>query len=409
MYHCQFCKTKIKEPFLDLGNQPLCNKFIKNKSEFLREKKYPLAVMFCPNCKLVQLTCRLPTRIAFDKDFNYLTGANKDGKTYFNKLATKLYKKYKLTNGNFIVDIGSNDGTFLSDFKSLGITTVLGVDPARKPAKIANSKGIKTINKSFEESVDEIIKITNGKIHIITAFNVLAHTYDLNKFMRGIYKIMRHNKNATFISQSHYLPNLIRKFEYDTIYHEHSRYYSVTSLKNIFQKYNLYINTVFPVNFYGGSILVYSSLYKNPSRSVLKFISSEEKYSNLQIYQKFGLQVEVKRKKLISLLNKLKKQNMKIVGIGAPMKSTTLLNYCNIGTNILDYITEVNEFKIGTYSPGMHIKIVNDNNLQNNPPDAALILSWNISKTVISKLKKKGYTGKFIVPIPTPIIISAAL
>ena len=230
----------------------------------------------------------------------------------------------------------------------------------------------------------------------------MAHTYDINAFLSGIRKIMKYNKNAIFISQSHYLLNLIQKFEYDTIYHEHSRYYTVTALQNMFKKYNLYINSAFPVNFYGGSVLIYASTQNKISKSVNNFISIEKKYLNPKAYQNFGKKIKTKRNQLMNLLYTLKIKNLRIAGIGAPMKSTTLLNYCKIGPDILDYITEVNELKIGTYSPGMHIPIVNDEELKRSPPDFALILSWNISKTVIKKIKKEGYTGKFIIPIPNP-------
>lgn len=407
MIKCQSCGYAGLRTIVDLGKQPMCNRFLNKKSDFRKEKSYPLELVYCPNCNLVQLSYILPTSVTFDKNFNYLTATNPEITRYFNRLGNELRGKFRLSKDDYVVDIGSNDGTALVPFRKRGIG-VLGVDPAPKPAAIANEKGIRTIVDSFENSVERIIKITGGRIKLITAYNVLAHTHDINEFLDGIRDILKLNKDAVFVSQSHYFVNLVDNCEFDTIYHEHARYYTVTSLKNMFARHGLYIYRAERAKFYGGSILVYAGIRKPNAtelKNISKVISFEKKYTSKQAYARFAKAVEKKRRMLREILIDMKTDGLRVVGIGAPMKSSTLLNYCDIDNTMLDYLTEVNRLKIGTYSPGVHIRVNDEKVIARDNPDAALILSWNLSGAIIKNMRKKGFRGKFIVPLPMPKVI----
>lgn len=181
MANCQNCKSKCI-PILDLGNQPICNRFLKSKSEFRKEKRYPLVLVFCPACSLVQLSVSLPTSIIFNKDFNYLSSSSKDVVTHYTSIAEDLTKKFRLRKGDFVVDVGSNDGVSLKPLKEKGIS-IIGVEPAPKPAEIANEQGILTLVEEFENAVDKVIKISHGKIKVISAFDVIAHTGSIHRFL----------------------------------------------------------------------------------------------------------------------------------------------------------------------------------------------------------------------------------
>ena len=406
-YKCESCLLDTGIKFLDLGNQPICNKFLNSLEEVKKERKYPLEVMFCTNCKLVQLISLPPAEEVFGSDFNYLSGATLERKKYFNEVAIDIITKFELHASDFVLDIGSNDGTLLLPFKEHGIG-VLGVDPAPKACEVANSLGIKTINSRFEDGIDRILIETKDKLKIITAFNVIAHTGTIHNFLLGIEKLLAHNKNATFIVVVPYLPRLIENCEYDTIYHEHARYYTITSMQNLFRMHNLFIYDAKETALYGGSIIVYAKAYNTEQSTNLKqLIKNEEKFNDIKIYEAFRENVFNNSKKLHNLIETMKNDGKKIVGVGAPMKSSTLLNYCKINDQLLEYITEVNPLKINTYTPGTHIKVISEDAIFKKMPDAILILSWDVANRIIRTFKDKGYKGIFIIPIPSVKIINS--
>ncbi len=409
MYKCQSCGYTKLESIVDLGAQPICNRFLNSRSEFRTEKKYPLKLVYCPKCNLVQLSYTLPTSVTFDKNFNYLTGTNPEIIDYFDGLAKVFMKRFRLSGRDYVVDIGSNDGTALVPFKKKGIN-VLGVDPAPKPARIAQKEGIDTIIDSFENSIQKIMNKTNGRIKLVTAYNVLAHTHDINEFLDGIRRLLESNKDAVFVSQSHYFVNLVDKCEFDTIYHEHARYYTLTSLKAMFATHGLHLYHAEKAKFYGGSILVYAGARKPTKaegRNVEKFIRMERKYTGRKSYDRLARSVTKKKDMLRKIIIGMKSEGKHVAGIGAPMKSSTLLNYCRIDSSMLDYLAEVNSLKIGTFSPGMHIPVVDEKRVLKDKPDAVLILSWNLSDNIIKSLRTKGYRGGFIVPLPFPKVIKS--
>ena len=402
---CQSCGSRKCLTILDLGKQPICNKFLNSRKDFKRERLYPLELVFCQKCKLVQLGYVPPAKEVFGTNFNYLSSSTPDRVAYFGTLAKTLINNLGLKNGDFVLDIGSNDGSFLKQFKQNGIETVLGVDPAPKPSKIANDSGIDTITGKFEDKTGAILNKTNGRIRLITAFNVMAHTDTIHPFLKNVKKLLARN-DADFISISHYLPCMLDKLEYDTIYHEHARYYSITAMANLLREHGLFIYDAEVIDMYGGSILVYAKNRRTKkTQRILRLLAREKSLNHQKPYREFSKEIEDNREKLRQTLLKMKAEGKHIVGIGAPMKSSTLLNYCGIDDTMLDYITELNTLKIGTYTPGTHIKVVSESNVFKDMPDACLILSWNVADRIMTSFRKKGYKGVFIMPIPKVKIV----
>ncbi|MDE1871045.1 MAG: methyltransferase domain-containing protein [Candidatus Micrarchaeota archaeon] len=404
MTNCQNCGAECKT-IIDLGDQVICNRFAASKEMLKKETKYPLRIVFCPSCYLVQQSVVLPTGLVFDENFNYLSGASKDAVKHFTALDEELIKELGTKPGEYIVAIGSNDGTELLPFKLAGIN-VIGVEPAPKPAKIANDNGLYTIVNEFENCTEEIDKRANGRIALITAFNVMAHTGSIHKFLENVAYILKKNPDAVFVNQGQYLPDIMEKVSFDTMYHEHNRFYTITSMQNLFSKHGMKIYDAKRTEYYGGSIIAYASVKEIPETERLKSIKeSEEKYKRFETYKDFAERAQSSKSKLLALLEKAKSEGAVIVGAGAPMKSSVLLSYCGIDDRLLDALTELNHLKIGTYSPS-GIKVYNElTYFKDHKIDYVLILSWNMKDTIISSLRNMGYNGKFIVPLPEPKVI----
>ena len=398
---CQACGFKELEPVLDLGYQPLCNEFQSSSELVLSQTIYPLCLCYCSNCSLVQLNCLIPTTEVFGDQYTYLTGSSQSLVDYYEDLAPKLAKRFNLAKDDVIVDIGSNDGTFLKAFKSLGFP-VLGVEGAQVAARIAEDDGIPTIQQFFGRGISETIKqqLSPGqRIGIICAMSVVAHTDNIGEFLPELTGLM--SQETVFISQSHWLIELIRKCEFDTIYHEHLRYFTVHSLMNLYKSHGLKLFDAEITEFYGGSILGYASLGSRESTPELTALLDEEAQVDIVQSLKDLKKVMISNKaKLISLLADLKSAGHQVVGIGAPMKASTLLNFYGITPDLMDYTVEVNRFKLGTMVPGVRIPVVHEDVLFREQPPYAVLLSWNMSKHIIPKLRELGYAGKIILPVP---------
>lgn len=406
---CQNCGSKCK-CIISFGNQPICNRNLSSRKEFSDEKRYPLGMYFCPACYLIQQPQELSTKVLFPSDFNYLSSSSKAVVEFYEGLAIKLYQKYKLKPKDTVVEVASNDGVFLKPLYNRGLR-VIGIDPAKFAADWANARGIYTIDTDFESAEPKVKEIAKGKIKLLAAFDVLAHTGNLYGFLDSIADLLAANPDAIFVSQSQYLPKLMENCEFDCLYHEHQRTYTITSLQNIFIKHHLYIYDCEETPFYGGSILAYASCKPHPqSERLIKTLEAEKKYAKISTYKNFKNRVKKIRKSLLSMLKAEKQKKHFIIGIGQPMKSSVLLNYCKINSRKIAYLTETNVLKIGTLSPGSHIKVINENSFlkskDNNPNTTALILSWNMADLLMKKLKENGFSGKFIIPIPIPKLVN---
>ena len=365
---------------------------------------FPAELMYSKSSSLAQLGTIVNKEIIFPKEYPYTSSTTKILRDNFKELYDESSKLLKLKKEDLIIDIGSNDGNLLSNFKNKH--RVLGITP-ELIGKLAIKKGIDTLIKYFDNTTTKHVLKRYGKAKLITATNVFAHIDDLDNVMKNILKIL--DTNGVFISESHYLVSLIKTVQYDTIYHEHMRYYSLTSLNYLFKKYKLKIFYAKKIPTHGGSIRVYVSrenVYKTHS-SVKKILKLENKFLTQKTFDKFKNDVVTSKVKLYSLLQKIRGQNKTIFGVGAPSRAATLVNYVGLNEDIVQYILEIKgSYKIGKYMPGTNIPIVNEKIIKKQKPNYLLLLSWHISGMLIKAFKKNGYKGKFIVPLPVPKIIS---
>ena len=399
---CQISGLKDLKSIMFLGYLPPPTEMKKINSKIEEETFYPADLVYSDKSKLVQLNTIVNKEILFSKDYAYTSSTTKILRENFKELYFDCKKIINISKKDLIIDIGSNDGNLLSNFKKNH--RVLGITP-EKIGKLAIRKGIPTLIRYFDEATTQLILKKYGKAKIITATNVFAHIENVSALMKNILRIL--HKDGVFISESHYLVSLIKTNQYDTIYHEHLRYYSLSSLKYLFDKYGLKIIHAKKINTHGGSIRVYvtkSSKFKI-NKSVKKILNIEKKYLNWKTFNNFRRNVFKSKINLYSILKNIKKKNKKICGIGAPARASTLINYIGLDENIIDYVLEIEgSKKIGIYIPGTKIPILSEKKLFIDQPDFAILFSWHIGSELKKKLRKRGFKGKFIVPLPTPSI-----
>jgi len=398
MICCRCCKSSLIKVF-SLGKIPLVNSFLK-KEEIPLEKKYNLSVGFCPNCYLVQLINTVSPEKLF-KNYIYFSSTSKIFLNHCKENANYLTKRLNLNSQSLVLEIASNDGAQLQCFKKMGIR-VLGVDPAKNIAEIANRKGIKTIPEFFNFSFAKKLKKENISADLIFGANVLAHVPEIVDFVKGIKEILKPRGTAVF--EFPYLKGLMEK-KFDTIYHEHVFYYSLMALKNLFQKGDLEIYDVEMTPMQGGSLRIFVSHCGNfkINRNVENLINQEieEGFNKLETYQKLNENILKLKNDLLGLLKNLKEQGKKIAGYSAPAKGNVLLNYFGIGKNYLDFIVDKSEAKQGLYTPGTHLLVYPPEKIYQEKPDYLLVLCWNIADEVMEQLKDYyDAGGKFIIPIP---------
>jgi len=405
---CRICSSSNLKLILDLGEQPPSNAFIKKENLEKYEDKFPLRLYLCKECYLLQLLDIVDKEILF-KEYLYLTSASKPIVNHFKKYAYDVYEEYlKESKNPLVIEIGSNDGSLLKEFKKLG-ATVLGIEPAKNIAKIANEAGITTENTFLNYDIVKK-KSLEKKASIIIGNNVFGHIDDLKEFMKCVKMLSK--ENGVFIFEVPYLVDLIQKLEFDTIYHEHLSYFSLIPLMKLMEEFNLEIFDVKKQNVHGGTIRVFVSQKNNFKNTIelKKLIDFEREFgiNKIETYQKFSENVKELRDQLKIKLLEFKEEDKKIFGYGAPAKGNVLLNYCNIGTEILDYIIDTTPLKQGLYTPGMHIPVKSDKqNIENPSQQVALLLAWNYEEAIINKEQEFLQNGgKFLVPIPIPKIIS---
>ena len=400
---CQICYSKDLISKLFLGYHPTVNNFAKIGKINLFIEKYPLEILLCKNCSLTQLGVAIDGKKIFPKNYAYRSGTTKILRDNFRNLARELQKLKFFHINDTVIDIGSNDGTLLKNFKEINCK-VLGIEPTNV-GLLAKKNGINTIISPFNYRLAK--KISNKvKAKIITAANVFAHIENIHDVMKGISILL--DKKGIFVSESHYLINLLKTLQYDTVYHEHLRYYSLKSLKFLFRKYNFHIFHAKKIPTHGGSVRVYASRVKYKTTNSYKaLVRQEAKYNNLnKTLSSFANKVKISKLKILNLLSNLKLKNKKIVGISAPSRASTLINYLGLDNSMIDYICEIKgSLKINKYIPGTNIAVLDEKYLYDDQPDYALLFSWHISKDIIFNLRKKGFKGKFIIPLPNPTIV----
>lgn len=404
---CRVCNSKKMTKFLDLGFSPLADAFL--FPEQLREPEtyYPLEVFICDNCSLIQLGYVVSPKTLFQQNYPYDMSVTQAGAQHFYSLGKYIASRFDLRSKDLIVDIGSNTGVLLSGFKAEGFK-VLGVEPAPEICKIAQRNGIETLNDFFSlETAHKIVK-KKGQAKVITATNVFAHVNDLHSFVKGVETLLA--DKGIFMIEAPYLLDLIEKLEYDTIYHEHLSYLSVKPLIELFNQFEMRIFDIERLSIHGGSLRYFIARdgdypISNSVNNLVK-LEKRKKLYEMATLNNFADLVRKNAAELTWMLRSLKRKCKRIAGVSASAKSTTLLNYCRIGPELLDFVTEKSPLKIGKYTPGTHIPIVPDEKLFEEIPEYALLLAWNFAESIMKKLSKyKEAGGKFIIPIPEPHIV----
>ena len=404
---CQICDSKKIYEILDLGYSGLCDSLLTKKDLNKYEKSYPLKLLRCKNCHLLQLNYVVDNKKVFHLKYPYKSGITKILKDLLQSTSKYCYENFNFTNSPLAIDIGSNDGTLLEGFKKYKFK-VLGIEPTNI-AKIANKKGIRTIQRFFEKDTIKLISKNYKKADVITGTNIFAHINKLNTLMQGVKKLLN-PKTGIFVTESHYAVNIVDEMQFDSIYHEHLRFYLLKPLILLLQNYGFKVIDAVKIPNYAGSIRVTATLNKKlkQKKSVLKIINEEKRrgFYGTKKYTQYSSDVKKVKKNLNEILFKLKSDNKKIVGVGCPGRSITLLAYCNITNQLIDYIAEQStSLKLNLFTPSTHIKIIDEKKMLKDQPDYALILSWHYGKNVMKNLRQKGYKGKFILPLPNPKII----
>ncbi len=383
---CRICKNTNLFNFLQLGPTPIPNGFLDSRQIHEAEKFYRLDVLFCNKCSLVQLSQIIPPKIMF-QNYAYIPSTSKTMQSHFFTLAKKLVEKANLKKGNLVIDIGSNDGTLLKYFKKFGME-VLGIDPSENLAKAANHEGINTEIAMFTKKLAQRIKTERRQVKLITATNVLAHINDLDDFFEGIEILL--SREGIFVGEFPYLPDLIEKTEFDTIYHEHLSYFSATAINYLLRLKRLFFREVERLPIHGGSLRVtFCKTNGKQDPGIAKLINFEsiKGIKSPETYIAFSKKVSGLRYQLTKFLRDTRIKGSRIVGYGASAKGNIMLNYCRIGTDVLDYIADSIPFKHYKFTPGMHIPIFPEKTLYQDKPDYILLLAWNFADEIMEKLK----------------------
>lgn len=401
MLKCRVCETKINNPFLSLGKSPLSNSYVSYEDLDKAEIFFPLDLYFCPKCFLVQIGAYEKIENIFSADYAYYSSYSKSWLKHCKNYTSSVINRFNLNKNSFVMEIASNDGYLLQYFKEKNIPC-LGVEPAEGVAKVAIEKGINTDITFFNEMYS---KSLSKKPDLMIANNVLAHNPEVDNFVEG-FKLALNNTGVITIEFPHLL-QLIKNNQFDTVYHEHYSYFSINAAKYLFEKHDLEIFDVDEIETHGGSLRLYikhkDDLSKKISDTVNLLINKEVDFglTDSDFYLEFKNKVESVKRDLLKSLIDLKNQNKKIVGYGAPAKGNTLLNYCGIRTDFIDYTVDLNPNKQNKFLPGTNIPIFSPEQIAKDKPDYILILPWNIKEEIINQLSYvREWNCKFIVPIP---------
>ena len=401
---CQVCDSSDLESHLFLGYLPPVNTMPLIGTPPAEQPAYPAALLRCSRCTLAQLGLVVDPAILFPPTYPYTSGTTRILRENFAELSREVDSLYPLQSGELVVDIGANDGTLLSNFQANGVR-VFGIEPTNA-AKLAIERGIDSMISFFSRDTARRAVAEQGRAKIVTATNVFAHIEDIHNIVEGVIELL--DERGIFISESHYLLSLLETVQYDTIYHEHLRYYSLESLAYLLGMHGLEVIHAKRIPTHGGSIRVYAARRGDYEiRDSVRAIQGEEATGlTPEAYQRFKGGVVQSKLGLLALLNEIKRAGQRVYGVGAPSRASTLINYVGLDDGILDCVLEIKgSYKIGKYIPGTMIPVIEESRLFEDQPDFALLLSWHIADELIPKFKERGFKGRYIVPLPEPHIV----
>jgi hypothetical protein len=404
---CRVCESTNLERILSLGPSPLANAFLESTDQFAAERRYPLDLFFCHTCSLLQLLDVVDPEVLF-RHYLYVTGTSATMAHHNEAYAGTLVDLLDLDADDLVVEVASNDGSLLRCFRERGVRT-LGIEPARNLAAEASAAGIETLSEFFSSGVARALRAQRGAARAVVANNVLAHVDLPREFLSGCRELVA--DDGLIVIEVPYVGDLLDRVEYDTVYHEHLSYFSVTSLLALCDRVGLGVVRIDRLPVHGGSLRIYISRLADGHTAAVRELGADEQRAGLHTvarYRRFAGDVESSRTSLVSLLEQLRAQGRQVVGYGAPAKGNTLLNYCGIDARLLPYTVDRNRRKVGLFTPGTHIPVRDVSALYEgvHDPDYVLILAWNFADEIMQQEHRyRDRGGRFIVPVPEAQVV----
>jgi SAM-dependent methyltransferase len=400
---CRFCDTDLQYIFVDLGMSPLCESFLTAEQLNQMEPFYPLHVYVCEECFLVQLEEYVSPKEIFS-DYAYFSSYSDSWLAHAKAYTDLVTQRFNLNKRSRVVELASNDGYLLQYFMEKGIP-VLGIEPAANVAAVALAKGIPSLVEFFGQKLAQELVDKDQRADLIIGNNVLAQVSNINDFVKGIKMLLKESGVLTI--EFPHLMRLIEGNQLDTIYHEHYSYYSLFSVQAIFSAHELMIFDVEELPSHGGSLRIYACHKEDGSKPVgqrvIQLRDTEETngYNSLEVYRAFAEKAKETKCKILEFLITAKREEKSVAGYGAPGKGNTLLNYCGIRSDFIDYTVDRNPNKQGKFLPGTHIPIFTVDKIRQTRPDYLFILPWNLKDEIIKQMSYiRDWGGRFVVPIP---------
>lgn len=407
--HCRSCGGSRLQVILNLGDHPVSNALLTPEEVDKPEERFPLAIVFCRDCTLLQVNETVPAEVLYRAEYPYFSSSSPALLEHAAEIAESLIVDRKLGRNSFVVEVASNDGYLLKNFVKHGIPC-LGIDPAKGPAESANSIGVPTLNKFFNSAMAKKLAQKDGLLaDVMIANNVVAHVDAINDFVAGFASMLKPAGIAVF--EFAYAVDLIQNCEFDTMYHEHLFYHTLHGLTPLFARHGLYLNDVKRLPIHGGSLRLFVSRDRKKSRALMELLRHEKALGVDQSgwYETFADRVSSLRDSLVAMLRAEKARGKRIACYGAAAKGSTMINYLNLGPGFFDFVVDANPHKQGKFMPGQKIPISHPDRLAADQPDFVLMLVWNFAGEVLRQQRAyRQAGGRFIIPIPAPRIVEPA-